>query len=73
MVTVRSKKMPITVCSHNSKINHLIHGQRGFKFCSIACQKPNVFHVPNDSDSYVMMELTVGNFKRFSNSNVFVN
>jgi hypothetical protein len=27
----------------------------------------------NDSGSYVMMELTVGNFKRFSNSNVFVN
>ena len=73
MVTVRSKKMPITVCSHNSKINHLIHGQRGIKFCSIDCQKPNVFNVPNDSGSYVMMELTVGNFIRFSNSNVFVN
>jgi hypothetical protein len=33
----------------------------------IVCQRPNVFNVPYDSDSYLMMELTVGNCKRDSN------
>jgi hypothetical protein len=29
----------------------------------IVCQRPNVFNVPYDSDSYLMMELTAGNCK----------
>jgi hypothetical protein len=32
----------------------------------IVCQRPNVFNVPYDSDSYLMMELTVGNCRRDS-------
>jgi hypothetical protein len=30
----------------------------------IICQRPKVFNVPYDSDSYLIMELTVGNCKR---------
>jgi len=32
----------------------------------IVCQRPNVFNVPYDSDSYLMMELTVSNCRRDS-------
>ncbi len=32
----------------------------------VVCQRPNVFNVPYDSDSYLMMELTVGNCRRDS-------
>ncbi len=32
----------------------------------IVCQRPNVFNVPYDSDSYLMMDLTVGNCRRDS-------
>jgi hypothetical protein len=32
----------------------------------IVCQRLNVFNVPYDSDSYLMMELTVGNCRRDS-------
>ncbi len=32
----------------------------------IVCQRPNVFNVPYDSDSYLMMELTTGNCRRDS-------
>jgi len=32
----------------------------------IVCKRPNVFNVPYDSDSYLMMELTVGNCRRES-------
>ncbi len=32
----------------------------------IVCERPNVFNVPYDSDSYLMMELTVGNCRRDS-------
>ncbi len=32
----------------------------------IVCQRPNVFNVPYDYDSYLMMELTVGICRRDS-------
>ncbi len=33
----------------------------------IVCQRPNVFNVPYNTNSFPMMELTVGNCKRDSN------